>query len=98
MMQLRLTLYRMVQTGAQTPTASFPLPLPSPPPLLREIQMPSPAARRAPSRPNKCGGIVYHELLNVNLAEPAAIAAVCRGMRVITQTDRHKHTKGSSGI
>lgn len=60
--------------------------------------MPSPAARRAPSRPNKSGGVVYRELLNVNLAEPAAIAAVCRGMRVITETDRHKHTKGLSAI
>lgn len=60
---------------------------------LCEIQMPSPSARRAPSRPNKCGGVVYHELLNVNLAEPAAMAAVCGGMSVITQTDKHQHTQ-----
>lgn len=31
--------------------------------------------------------------MNVNLAKPAAIAVVWRGMRVITQTDRHKHTQ-----
>lgn len=68
--------------------------LPSPPPhSLCEIQMPFPSARRAPSRPNKSGGVVYRELLNVNLAEPAAIAAVCGGMSVITQTDKHKHTQ-----
>lgn len=70
----------------------FQPPTTTPPPLC-EIQMPSPSARRAPSRPNKSGGVVYRELLNVNLAEPAATAAVCGGMSVITQTDKHQHTQ-----
>lgn len=88
MMQPRLTPCQMVQTGAQTPRASS-----TPPHSLCKIQMPFPSARRAPSGPNKFGGVVYRELLNVNLAEPAAIAAVCGGMSVITQTDKHKHTQ-----
>lgn len=75
-----------------TPTPPHP-PTPHPTtPHVCEIQMPSPSARRAPGRPNKSGGVVYRELLNINLAEPAAVAAVCRGMTVITQTDKHTHT------
>lgn len=57
--------------------------------------MPSLEACRALSGPNKSDWVVYHKRLNVNLAKPAAIAVVWRGMSVITQTDRHKYTQKS---
>ena len=50
------------------------------------------------STPNKSGWVVYHKRSNVNLAKPAAIAVVWRGMRVITQTDRHKHTQTAGDV
>lgn len=57
--------------------------------LLYVIQMSSLEAAGAASDPNISDWVVYLWCFNVSLAEPAAKAVVWKGMRLITQTDRH---------